>query len=272
MRTHDLQRPHLPRHGRFAGHRRGHRPRFRLGRRDDRPRRRPEGQARRGRPAHHRGPAAGPPSSPADVSKLDQATAVADRGRQDVRPDRSSRQQRRHHPRQPLHADEGRGVGRRHGRQPQGRLQLLQGRHPEHDPGPLRADRQPVLRRRGHGQRRPDQLLRLQGRADRLHQVAGPRGRRPEHHRQLRRPRLHRHGHDREAARSGQDRPSWPGSRCSASGTPRTSPGPCGSSARTTPPTSPARSSTSTAACIRRPNPRRVPPIFGRLPWKETNC
>ena len=114
----------------------------------------------------------------ADVAKLDAATRRRRRGRPDVRQDRPSRQQRRDHPGQPLHADEGGGVGRRHRRQPEGRLQLLQGRHPEHGSGPLRPDRQPVVGRRGHGQRRPGQLLGLEGRAHRTEQVPRPRGRR----------------------------------------------------------------------------------------------
>ena len=87
-----------------------------------------------------------------------------------------------------------------------------------------------------------------------------------------RRPGLHRHGHDRERCPRRSRRRSWRASRCSGSGTRTTSRRPCGSSARTTPPTSPARSSTSTAACIRRPNRIRVQQILWRLPWKETNC
>ena len=84
-------------------------------------------------------PAAGPPGSPADVTKLDQAAAVRSRPSSDVREDRSPGQQRRDHQGQPPHAHEGGGMGRRPGRQPQGRLQLHQGRHPAHDQGPLRA-------------------------------------------------------------------------------------------------------------------------------------
>ena len=48
-----------------------------------------------------------------------------------------------------------------------------------------------------HGQRRADQLRRRQGGHHRLQQVAGARGRQPQHHGQLRRAGLHRHRHDR---------------------------------------------------------------------------
>ena len=60
----------------------------------------------------------------------------------------------------------------------------------------------------------------LQSGPHRLQQVARPRGRLPEHHRQLRRPGLHRHGHDREAARGRQEDVPRTSSRCSDSGRP----------------------------------------------------
>ena len=61
-----------------------------------------------------------------------------------------------------------------------------------HDEAALRADHRHHLGRRRHRQPRPGQLRRLQGRHDRLHQGAGAGGRQPQHHRQLRRARLHR--------------------------------------------------------------------------------
>ena len=57
--------------------------------------------------------------------------------------------------------------------------------------------RQRHVGRRANRQRRASELRRLQSRADRPDQVAGAGVRRAQRHRQRRRPRLHRHSHDK---------------------------------------------------------------------------
>ena len=59
---------------------------------------------------------------PCDLRDRGAVAALADTAEKTLRPGRYPRQQRRHHPRQSLHAHEGRGVGRRHRGQPYGRV------------------------------------------------------------------------------------------------------------------------------------------------------
>ena len=121
------------------------------------------------------------------------------------------------------------------------------GRHAPDDQGSLGADHQHVQRVRPDRQRRPGQLLRLEGRPDRPHQGDRPRGRLARDHRQRRRARVRHHRADRRPARQRQGRHQ--GRRRWAASAPSTrSPTPSPSSPPTRPPTSPARSWPSTAA------------------------
>ena len=78
---------------------------------------------------------------------------------------------------------------------------LVQGGDARHDEGAQRPDHPNRQRRRQQRQSRPGQLRGRQGGADRVHQVAGAGGRQPQHHRQLRRARVHRHRHDEGTTR-----------------------------------------------------------------------
>ena len=85
-----------------------------------------------------------------------------------------------------------RGLGQRARGQPDRRVPADPRAHPSDDAPPLRPHHQHHLGGRRHRQSGPGQLLRLQGRHDRLLQVAGAGDRHPQRHRQLRRARLHR--------------------------------------------------------------------------------
>ena len=84
--------------------------------------------------------------------------------------------------------------------------------HFQDDPGPLGADHPDLVGRGADRLARPDQLRRLQGRADRLRPLPGPRDRRAGRHRQRGGPRVRHHRHDRGPARSpaGRDRRAGP--------------------------------------------------------------
>ena len=95
------------------------------------------------------------------------------------RADRDPRLQRRHHPRQPDHEALRRRLARGDRHQPGRGVLHLPGGGAADAQAPRRRDRQHELDRRRARQRRPDELRRLQGGADRAHQVAREGARQP---------------------------------------------------------------------------------------------
>ena len=162
-------------------------------------------------------------------------------------------------------------MGRRHRRQPEGHLQLLQGRRPEHARRPLRTDRQPVApsSRPWATPARPTTPPRRPGSSGSPSPSPARSPGRPS--RSIRGPRLYRHVHD-----GGPSGPVKTAFLTTSPGPVRGSRGGCpgrsGSSVRTTPPTSPARSSTSTAACTCIGRIEFKSNFCGGSPWRETNC
>ena len=225
-----------PRASRRARHRRvqGHRRRDREGAGGRRLARRGQLPLRRGRRAGHRaGDRGGRRPRRRDRRRRRRRPAGgAVRGRRGAaRPRARARQQRRRARGQPRHPDRRRGLGRGHRHQPQRRVPAHQARDPPDAQGALRPDREHRLRRRPAGQRRPGELRRREGRADRHDQDGRARGGAARHHGQRRRPRLHRDRHDQGPARGrrqGRPGPPAPASR-------RRWPPPCGSSPPTTP-------------------------------------
>ena len=154
---------------------------------------------------------------------------------------RHPRQQCRSHPRQSRHADEGRGMVRRHPDQPRGRLPPRPRGAEADDARPLRPDHLDHLGGRRDRQSRPGQLCRVQGGPGRHVQGAGPGGREPRHHRQLHRAGLHPLGDDRRACPRRRRRPCSAASRPAGSARGTTSPPPPFISPAARPATSPAR-------------------------------
>ena len=165
-----------------------------------------------------------------------------------ARAGRGGRRQCRRHLRPAARADERRRlhVGDRH--QSDRRVPGRQARGAADDqaaPGP---DHLHLLGRRAARLGRPGQLRGVQGRADRPGQVARPRARQPEHHRQCGGAWIRRHRHDRGAV----SRPQAGDCHQRAAGPnlhrPTRWPASCSSWPGQTPATSPAPSSRSTAA------------------------
>ena len=96
-------------------------------------------------------------------------------------PDRHPGQQRRDHRRQPALAHEPRRVAPRARHQPHRHLRRHQGVGARHGARALGAHRHRLVGGGADGQRRPGQLRRGQGGADRLLQVARARARQPQH-------------------------------------------------------------------------------------------
>ena len=107
-------------------------------------------------------------------------------------PHRHPGQQCRRHARQSLHAHEGRGVGPGDRGRPDRRLPPLPRGVARDDEEALGADRLDHLGGRRHGQSGPGQLRGGEGRPRRHDEIAGGRGREPQHHGQLRGAGLHR--------------------------------------------------------------------------------
>ena len=123
-------------------------------------------------------------------------------------------------------------------------FRLTRGLTAPDDAPSLRPHRQHHLDRRRHRQSRPGQLLRRQGRHDRLVQVARPGNRLAQRHGQLRRARLHRQRHDRGAERQAEGRHHGRDPDAAHGRRRRRSPPPRCSWPPARPPTSPARRST----------------------------